>query len=124
MIPAREQDGPDRYVEEFATFSRASVVAGVPGGRAVLLPDRGVGVLYRAHFRAGVPVRGEVSQVRASQAATHRGLATAGVDLDAHPAGNLDDLLCLGSADLLPGSATAARRDGNLCRGQAVDVEV
>src|SRR5271165_2365411 len=124
MVPAREQDGPDRYVEEFATFPRASVVAGVPGRRAVLLPGRGVGVLYCAHLLHGVSVCGEVSALSASEGGADRRFATSGVDLDADTTGHLDDLLRLGSADLFPGSSAATGRYGSVCSGQAVDVEV
>jgi hypothetical protein len=51
MIPARELDGPERYVEELATVSGASVVDGGTGGWTLLLPDSGLGILYAGHFR-------------------------------------------------------------------------
>src|ERR1019366_1055902 len=124
MIPEREQDGPDRYVEELATVSRASLVDGEPGGWTLLPAGRRVGVLYAAHFYAGIRVRGEVPAHGASTGGADRRLAAAGVDVDADPARHFDDFLRVGSVDLLPGSASAEGSDGSVCRGQAVDVEV
>src|SRR6516162_3415436 len=115
MIPARGQDGPERYVEELATVSRASVIDGGTGGWTLLLPGSGIGILYAAHFPDGIHLRGEVPPGGASEPGAYRGLIAAGADMDAHPIGHLHDLFCMGSADLLPGSTTAAWLYGCVC---------
>src|SRR5579864_7534144 len=109
MIPTatREQDGPDRYVAEPPTFSSARLGAGVAGRRTLLLADRSVGILYAADFHRDFRFCCEVPARSAPASGADRRLAAAGVDLDAHSAGHLHDLLCLGFANLLSGSAPA-----------------
>src|SRR5271166_4282648 len=109
MIPVREQDGPERYVEELATVSRASVVDGGTGGWTLLPPGGGVGILYAAHFCDDFRVRREVPEIGASESGAYRGFAAAGADMDTDPAGDHDDLLRLGSADLFPAGTASAR---------------
>ena len=53
----REQDGPDRYVEELPTLSSARLGAGMAGGRTLFLAGRGVGVLHAADLRADLRLR-------------------------------------------------------------------